>query len=390
MKVFLILTVLISAFLRPGSGEVRRIKLAPTNETTSLDLVGGSHILMEYDSGEIIYENQADDKHYPASMTKMMGMLLVLEEIEKGNLSWISEVVGTEEASSMGGTQIFLAANERMSVEDLFKSVAINSANDAIVALGSKVAGDHKSFVDMMNKRAGELGMKNTHFVNATGFDHVEHYTSARDMALVARELLGFNEDILRFTRLKESYIRTDSDNPFWLVNTNRLLGNYDGLDGLKTGFTSMAGYNLTATAMRDGVRLISVTMKAPTIKDRSKDTVALLNYGFSRLERLPLYTTDDALTSFSFKNAKTKDTKLYPLKDINPVYQKGVNKADLEASVKLFKTEAPLKQNEVVGELIIKNKNGEIKSYPVIVKEDVDSMNFLDYLLKSIKNFFC
>lgn len=390
MKAFLILTVLLSGALKPAALVEDRIRLAPENTTSSLELSASSHILMEYDSGEIIYENKADDKHYPASMTKMMGMLLVLEEIERGNLSWNSEVVGTDEASSMGGTQIFLAVNERMSVEDLFKSVAINSANDAIVALGAKVAGDHKSFVDMMNKRAGELGMKNTHFMNATGFDNVEHYTSARDMAIVARELLSFDEDILRFTRLKESYIRNDTDNPFWLVNTNRLLGNYEGLDGLKTGFTSMAGYNLTATALRDGVRLISVTMNAKTIKDRSKDTVALLNYGFAKLERLPLYTTADVLTTYSFKNSKTKDTRLYPLKDVNPVYSKGVNKVDLEAFVRLLKTEAPIRKDEVVGELVIRSKNGSEKTYPVIVKEDIESMNFLDYLLKSIKNFFC
>lgn len=259
-------------------------------EKPDLALNSSSVVLIEPNSKRVIYEENKDEKHYPASMTKMMGMYIILDNIQKGNLKWNDMVTASEYASSMGGTQIFLEPNEKMSVEDLFKSVCINSANDAITALGEHIAGSTPAFVSLMNKTAKQLGMNNTNFVNPTGFDDENHYTTPYDMALVASELVKFNEDLFRFTRLKEDYVRKDSSNPFWLVNTNKMLGHFDGLDGLKTGFTSKANYNLTATAKRNGVRLISVVMNVDTIAHRSQDTATLLNYGFNKMTAIKVF----------------------------------------------------------------------------------------------------
>ncbi len=366
----------------------RPIKRVIKFEKTELSLTAKSHVLMDFESREVLYQDNEHEKLFPASMTKMMGMLLVLEAIDDKKLAWTDMVTPTSEACSMGGTQIFLAPNESMSVEDLFKSVAINSANDAIVALGEKVSGSHASFVEKMNKRSKELNMNDTHFANATGFDNPEHYTSAYDMGLLACELLTHNEDILRFTRLKESYIRTDTENPFWLVNTNKLLGHYDGLDGLKTGYTNLAGYNLTATAMREGVRLVSVTMGADSIKNRSQDTVKLLNHGFSKLERVALFTKDEIMTRVDFKNAKNNETPIYPKGDVAPTFPKGTKEDDLDISIILTKDSAPIKADEEVGYLSIKYQ-GQEKKYPLIVKEDVENKKYLDYLKDSLLEIF-
>lgn len=383
MKILFAFLLLISSWLGRGTPTVR----LEENDAV-LELVGTAHVLMDYDSGEVLYQDHADQKLYPASMTKMMGMILVLEAVDRGDLKWDEEVSGSPESSGMGGTQIFLAPNEKMRAEDLFKAVAINSANDAIVALGERVSGSHEAFVKKMNERAKELGMTGTHFVNATGFDDPDHYVTAMDMAICGRELLSHQEDILRFTRLKESYIRTDTDNPFWLVNTNKLLGNYDGLDGLKTGYTNLAGYNLTATAQRSGIRLISVTMKAPTIKDRSQDTVKLLNYGFSKLERFEIFKADTELATFDFDRALKKGVPLFPAADINPVYPKGTDRSALEARIEMSVTSAPIASGTVVGTLIISGPKTPPKSYPVVVREDVEAASFLDYLLASLQSY--
>lgn len=384
MKFILILFVLL--FNLSIKTDTQKYKL-PQNE--ELKLNAKSHILMDFDSGEILYSHNEEEKLYPASMTKMMGMLLVLEAIDENRLNWNDIVEGSETSSSMGGTQIFLAPNEKMSVDDLFKAVAINSANDAIVALGEKVSGNIDSFIDLMNKKAKELNMVNTNFKNATGFDNEEHYTTAKDMAILARNLLKHGEDVLRYTRMKEAYIRKDTANPFWLVSTNKLLGNYEGLDGLKTGFTNKAGYNLTATAYRKGVRLISVIMCAKTIKERSQDTVTLLNYGFSKVKAIEIFDQDTSIATFTFKNALTKDTKLYPKEKINPVFPINVKAEDLDYKIVITKSSAPLKANDVVGYLVI-SYNDITRNYDVVIKEDVLTKGYFDYFFEYLKDMMC
>ena len=318
----------------------------------------------------------------------MMGMYIVLDNIQKGNLKWNDMVTASEYASSMGGTQIFLEPNEKMSVEDLFKSVCINSANDAITALGEHIAGSTPAFVSLMNKTAKQLGMNNTNFVNPTGFDDENHYTTPYDMALVASELVKFNEDLFRFTRLKEDYVRKDSSNPFWLVNTNKMLGHFDGLDGLKTGFTSKANYNLTATAKRNGVRLISVVMNVDTIAHRSQDTATLLNYGFNKMTAIKVFEKNDIITYINFNNSLNTKTPVIVKEDVVVVTNKEVTKEDLKAEIEITILEAPLKKGDCVGYLTIIDKDNIKHTYRIYVDEEVSKANFFDYLFKNFLEF--
>lgn len=357
-------------------------------ERPDLALNSSSVVLIEPNSKRVIYEENKDEKHYPASMTKMMGMYIVLDNIQKGNLKWNDMVTASEYASSMGGTQIFLEPNEKMSVEDLFKSVCINSANDAITALGEHIAGSTPAFVSLMNKTAKQLGMNNTNFVNPTGFDDENHYTTPYDMALVASELVKFNEDLFRFTRLKEDYVRKDSSNPFWLVNTNKMLGHFDGLDGLKTGFTSKANYNLTATAKRNGVRLISVVMNVDTIAHRSQDTATLLNYGFNKMTAIKVFEKNDIITYINFNNSLNTKTPVIVKEDVVVVTNKEVTKEDLKAEIEITILEAPLKKGDCVGYLTIIDKDDIKHTYRIYVDEEVSKANFFDYLFKNFLEF--
>lgn len=357
-------------------------------ERPDLALNSSSVVLIEPNSKRVIYEENKDEKHYPASMTKMMGMYIVLDNIQKGNLKWNDMVTASEYASSMGGTQIFLEPNEKMSVEDLFKSVCINSANDAITALGEHIAGSTPAFVSLMNKTAKQLGMNNTNFVNPTGFDDENHYTTPYDMALVASELVKFNEDLFRFTRLKEDYVRKDSSNPFWLVNTNKMLGHFDGLDGLKTGFTSKANYNLTATAKRNGVRLISVVMNVDTIVHRSQDTATLLNYGFNKMTAIKVFEKNDIITYVNFNNSLNTKTPVIVKEDVVVVTNKEVTKEDLKAEIEITILEAPLKKGDCVGYLTIIDKDDIKHTYRIYVDEEVSKANFFDYLFKNFLEF--
>ena len=212
-----------------------------------------SAILIEASTGEVLYSKNANEKLAPASMTKMMALILIIENIEKGNLKWNDTVVVSKNAASMGGSQIFLEANEMMSVEDLIKGICVASGNDATVALAEKIAGTEASFVKLMNEKAKSLGLKDTHFVNSTGLDAEGHYSSAHDMAMMARELVK-HPKILEFSSIYEDYLRKNTSNSFWLVNTNKLVKFYSYIDGLKTGYTGDAGYCLTATMEKNNI----------------------------------------------------------------------------------------------------------------------------------------
>lgn len=368
-----------------GSSSFTEPVIKRTKEDT-LDLLARSAVLVECESGQVLYEKDARVRLYPASMTKMMGLILVLEKIDEGKLSWNDDVTVSETAKSMGGTQIYLAPGETMKLIDLFKSVAINSANDAIVALGEKASGSLPAFINDMNEKAKELKMEDTHFNNATGFDDPDHYTSALDMAKCGLELVKHGEDILRFTRMKEGYVREDTANPFWLVNTNKMLGSYLGMDGLKTGYTNLAGYNLTATASRDGVRLLSVVMKEESIKNRAKDTATLLDYGFSKVSKVELYKAASVLGTYQFKKTLAKPIEIYIDRDVSPIADKGTTIDDYTAYVQIEKDTAPIAAKEEIGKLVVTNtKTGVVTKYPVYVKEEVAKYSFFDYWLHNI-----
>lgn len=257
-------------------------------ELAALDCT--SAVLMEAATGRILYEQNADEALPPASVTKVMTLLLVMEALEKGNISLEQMLTASDNAASMGGSQIFLEVGEQMSVEDLLKSVIISSANDAAVVLSEAISGSEESFVAMMNSRAAELGMKNTHFENTNGLDDTvtNHVTSARDIAIMSRELIA-HEKILKYSSI---WMDTVRNGEFGLTNTNRLVRFYKGATGLKTGSTSKAKFCISATAKRDGMHLIAVIMGAPTRDIRNAEAAKLLDWGFANYS---LYTYEPA-----------------------------------------------------------------------------------------------
>ena len=244
-----------------------------------LPITSRAALLMEKSTGQILYARNEHEQLEPASVTKVMTLLLTMEAIDSGTIHYDDVVTVSADAAGMGGSQVFLAEGEQITVEELLKAVCVASGNDAAVALAEKVAGVHELFVEQMNRRAVELGMEDTHFVNCTGLTAEGHVTSAHDIALMSRELILHHPDIRRFTTIWMDTIRNGA---FQLANTNKLIRFYDGATGLKTGYTASAGYCISATAERDGMELIAVIMKAPDKDARTKDAKALLNYGFS------------------------------------------------------------------------------------------------------------
>lgn len=268
-----------------------------------------SAILIERDTGAVIFEKNSDEKLPPASMTKIMTMLLIMEAISDGKIQLDDKVRTSEYAASMGGSQIFLEEGEEMTVDEMLKAIAIGSANDASVAMAEKIAGSEENFVDMMNAKAKELGLKNTKFQNSTGLPAEDHYSSARDMAVMAKELLKY-EEITKYTSMYEDYLREGTDKKFWLVNTNRLVKFYPGVDGLKTGYTNEAKYCLTATAKKGNMRTIAVVMGAPTPKDRNKQITQMFDYAFSQYETKPFYSKNEKIGEFPIKKGERRKLK--------------------------------------------------------------------------------
>lgn len=345
-----------------------------------------SAILVDSATGEVLYEKNADEALAPASMTKLGSMLVIMEAIDNGNLSLDDEVTISEEAANMGGSQVFLEAGEVYKVHDLLKGVAIASGNDAVVALAEKVAGSQSEFVAMMNKRFKEIGAVNTNFVNAHGLDAEGHYSTARDMSIIARELLK-HEKILEYTSIYEEYLEKNDGTKTWLVNTNKLVRFYDGVDGLKTGYTTTAGYCLTATAKKDNFRLISVVMGEESSEARSSDTVKMLNYGFNTFKINTIKTTDEVLGKVRVEGGKEYYANIVLLNDATELLKNTDEVSDYKFNLKVDKIKAPVKNGDIVGSAeIIDGEGNIIDEVDVTVKDDIKKANFLDYLLRNIK----
>ena len=252
---------------------------APTPE---FNFQSTAQILMEPKSGKIIYANNENEKLIPASVTKIMTLLLIMENIDSGKLKYTDKVVCSANASGMGGSQIWFKEGEELTVDEALKCICVVSANDVTVAMAEKIGGTESNFVNMMNKKAEELNMTNTHFANSHGVDEEGHYTTALDIAIMSRELINNHPDILKYTSIWMDSIRNGQ---FGLSSTNKLIRYYEGATGLKTGFTSQALYNLSATATRDGTTFIAVVMKAPTSQIRQQECSQLLDYAFATYE---------------------------------------------------------------------------------------------------------
>ena len=361
------------------------IPVVKAEETEDLAPNAKSAIMIEASTGEILFQKNANEKLAPASMTKMMSMLLIMEEIEKGNLKYDEEITASENASSMGGSQIFLQAGEKMTVTEMLKGIAIASGNDATVAMAERIAGSEEAFVKKMNSRAKELGLKNTNFVTSTGLDADNHYSCAYDMALIAKELVK-HEKILEFTGTYEEYLRKNSKNPFWLVNTNKLVRFYQGVDGLKTGFTNIAGYCLTATAKKDNMRLITVVMNEPDSAKRSSDTSKMLDYGFNVYMVKNIIDENTTLSKVKVELGEKLTTDIVSKETITILSKKSDKERNITYETQIDKIVAPIKRGDIVGKINILEDGKVISTIDATIKENIDKANIFTIFLRNLK----
>lgn len=344
-----------------------------------------SGILIEYSTGKILYSKKIDEKLAPASMTKIMTLLLIMEAVEEGKINLDNNIPISTNASSMGGSQVFLDPNTEMKAEELIKSIAIASANDSAVAMAEAISGTTANFVSRMNSRAKELGCKNTNFKNVHGLDEEGHYSTAYDMSLIARELLK-HEQILKYTSTYEAYLNKPNGTSTWMVNTNKLIKYYTGLDGLKTGFTKTAGYCLTSTAKRNDMRLISVVMKEPSSQVRNSETISLLNYGFSNYKIKTILKKDQNLGTIEVQNGKKELADITILEDATNLESINDNK-EYSFNIVTDKVKAPLKKGDKVGTLELTEQGTIIKRLNITVKENIPKANIWDLYKRNFKS---
>lgn len=345
-----------------------------------------SAILIESSTGEIIYEYNSHEKLEPASMTKMMSLVLIMESIEKGVIKLDQMITVSENASSMGGSQILLETGEEMSVDDLLKGITIASGNDAVVALAESIAGTEENFVKMMNDKLKELGLKDTNFKNCHGLDEEGHYSSAYDMAFIAKELVK-HQKILDYSSIYETYLREGTDKKIWLVNTNKLVRFKAGVDGLKTGYTDGAGYCLTATMKKDDMRVIATVMGEPSSQTRNNEVGSMLDYAFAQMGLKKLLSKDSVVKKINLPKAKTDKIKIVPSEDVNILYKKIDGEITPTYEIKVNEIKLPIKKGDVVGTLYVKNENKTINEIDLTVHEDVNKCNLFELYLKYLKN---
>ena len=350
-------------------------------QATDLTLSAPSAILIEAGSGQVLYEKNSHDRRPPASVTKIMTLLLVMEAIDNGQIALEDMVRCSEYAASMGGSQVYLEPGEEMSVRDMLKAVAVASGNDAAVALSEHISGSAEAFVNLMNDRAKALGMNDTHFVNCNGLDDPEHLTSAYDIALMSRELVK-HPLIFEFTGIWMDSLRGGQ---FGLVNTNKLIRFYTGANGLKTGSTSVAKYCLSASAQRDGMNLIAVVLGAETSKERFADASRLLDYGFANFSLVqPSVDTD---TNIPVKLGKETSVKAIPNAQNSLIIDKS-QKKDVSTEVTLEpEISAPVTKGQRLGTMTVKAGDHILAEIPMVAEMSVERLSFWDLFLQVLKS---
>lgn len=362
----------------PGVFAETKADLAPNSK---------SAILLDFDTGKILYSKNDNEVLPPASMTKIMSMLLIMERIDNKTLSLTDEVTISENAASMGGSQVFLQAGETYKVEELLKGIAIASGNDAVVAMAEKISGSVSDFVALMNEKAKSLGLTNTKFLNPHGLDTEGHVTTARDMAIIARELIK-HTSILKFTSIYEDYLKKSDGSSIWLVNTNKLVRFYDGVDGLKTGFTKNAGYCLTSTAKKNNTRFITVVMGAETSDKRSSDTVNMLNYGFNTYETKILLKSSDSLGKKRVMLSNIEEVDLNLKNDYVKLLKKDEQMPKYSYSITTDPLVAPIKKGDIVGHVSVIDESGNIvDELEVTVNKDIKKSNIIENFIKNLKH---
>jgi len=346
-----------------------------------------SALLMEPMSGKILYEKNADEKFAPASVTKVMTMLLTMEAVDSGKIKLEDKVTCSENAKKMGGSTMLLDTGEIRTVEELLKGVAIASGNDAAVALAEYLGGTESDFVNMMNKRAQEIGMINTTFKNCNGLPAEGHLSTAKDIAIMSKELLK-HPIVLKYTGTYMDSISEGRKSPIELVNHNKLVRFFEGCDGLKTGFTNEAKYCISATATKNGVRMLSVIMGAPTYKIRNRDAGVLLNYGFSKYEGKKLVAKDEQIDKVFMDEQTDKFFMAMAKNDLNVILPKGVNK-ELEKKIVIDELKKEYKVGDVVGKYEVYLGDEKVGEVEIYCDRDIKKGNIFDNIKYNIKNLF-
>lgn len=344
-----------------------------------------SGVLIEPNSGKIIFEKEKDKKVSVASMTKMVAQIIILEEIEKKKIKWNDIVTVSKNASDMGGSQIYLEEGEKISVEDLMKGISVASGNDATVAMAEYISGTEKKFVDRMNEKVNELGLKNTSFKNCTGLDEDGHYSSSYDMAMIARELIVNHPQIIKFSSIYEDYLRQDTDRKFWLVNTNKLISQYEGTDGLKTGHTDAAGYCLAASVKRNDLRLIAIVLGEKNSKVRNSETIKLLDYGYNNVKLKKIKDKGFIVKKVNLNKSDKRHINIVLKDNLNVVEDVDVG-GKYKYKKKIDLITLPIKKNTVVGSYEVFLKDKLVSSVPLVVDDDANKLTLLS-LYKN--NFF-
>ncbi len=375
-----IIMLCISCFLLVNFSTVR---------ADNLSIESASAILIDSDTGQVLYEKNSHEKLPPASITKIMTMLITMEEINKGNLALTDKVTVSKLASEMGGSQLFLEPTEKRSVEDLITGVAVESANDAAVALAEHIAGDYKLFVKMMNDRAKALGMKDTKFQNANGLPVDDHYTSAYDISLMSKELMKYPEIHKYMTIwMTDITVGKNNDKVRTISNTNKLLKLDDRVDGLKTGFTNDAQYCLSATAKEGSMRLVAVILKAESSQIRFSEAMKLINYGFNKYKEETVVEANEDMGEIAVNRGAKDKIKIVTKEGYSQLLVKS-EKKEFEQQINLKKdVSAPIKKGDKLGELVVKEKGKEVKKIDLLADEDVEKMTLYNLFNKFYKDF--
>lgn len=382
------LTVILLTTLMLFFIAITPIAALATGKDNGLDVDAKSALLMEVTSGKIIYEKNPNEKFAPASVTKIMTMLLTMESVDSGKIKLSDKVTVSETAKKMGGSTMLLDTGEIRTVEELLKGVAIASGNDAAVALGEYLSGSEDAFVDMMNKRASELGMTNTTFKNCTGLPINGHLSTAYDISIMSRELLK-HETILKYSGKYMETISEGRKSPIELVNHNKLVRFFNNCDGLKTGFTNEAKYCISATAKKDGTRVLAVIMGAPTYKVRNRDASMLMNYGFSKFESSKIVEKDTEVDKRVFDKKGNKYIILKSCDDLTITYPKGAKENITKTIVMNENNNNIFKENEKAGKCQYYIDNELIGEVDIYSDRDLNLNNLLEKVKIKFSDFF-
>lgn len=356
-----------------------------SNEAVDFKLTSKAAILMDAGSGKILYEYNAHKRLPPASITKIMSMLLFMEAIDSGRIKTTDVVTASEHASEMGGSQVYLASGEEMTVNDLMKAVAIASGNDATVALAEYIAGSEEMFVKMMNKKAKELGLKDTHFANCTGLPEKDHYTSVFDVAVMSRELIVKHPGVLKWTKI---YLDSLRGGKFGLANTNKLVRFYRGADGLKTGSTDEAGFCLSATASRDGMRLIAVVFGAPDSKHRFDEASKLLDYGFANYKSYYVSKKGQVEKTLMVEKGLLDKVNAIASDDLSILIRKGEDENVKKKVILPQRLIAPIKKGQKLGEIVVYKNGLEISRLPLVSDRTILKAGVIDYYMRILRDW--